>query len=429
MIEGTPELPAPLLVALSDGGGGAAKATTRLHTGLRRDGFRSALVVRQSGGGIASRMASDSEFVRALASARPLVEEVVQRLQRSPNQSFHSSNLLPSRWSRLIDARRPDVVNLHWIGAGAMSIRDIGRITRPVVMTLHDMWGFCGSEHLSSEDDGERWRVGYSRSNRPANHRGVDLDRRTWRRKLRHWAPVHIVCPSKWLARCARQSALMSEWPIHVVPNALDLDVFRPIDQAAARKILGLPPDETLLLFGAFGSLDPQKGFDRFVEVLGGLGGRINNLGAVLVGGGEDDPVPSIPGVHVRSLGAIQDEVSLAMIYSAVDVVVVCSSQESLSQVATEAQACGTPVAAFDVTGLPDAVEHQKTGYLAQPFAVEDLATGIEWILASPDRQSRLADAARTRAVALWSENEVVSRYLEVYRTAIDEHDTDRTGL
>ena len=428
MIEGTPELPASLLVGLSDGGGGAAKATTRLHAGLCRAGISSTLVVRQSVGGVASRMASDSELVQALASARPLVEGVMQRLQRSPNQSFHSSNLLPSRWSRMIDAHRPDVVNLHWIGAGAMSIRDVGRISRPVVMTLHDMWGFCGSEHLSSEDEGERWRIGYSRRNRPASHRGVDLDRRTWRRKRRHWSPTHVVCPSNWLARCARQSALMSEWPIHVIPNALDTDVFRPIDQATARQILNLPLDETLLFFGAFGSRDPQKGFDRFVEVLGSLSGRIANLGAVLTGGGEDAPLPSIPGVHVRSLGAIQDEVSLALVYSAVDIVVVCSSQESLSQVATEAQACGTPVAAFDVTGLPDAVEHQKTGYLAQPFAVEDLAAGVEWILASPDRQSRLADAARTRAIRLWSESEVVSRYVEVYRTAIDEHHTERTA-
>ena len=83
------------------------------------------------------------------------------------------------------------------------------------------------------------------------------------------------------------------------------------------------------------------------------------------------------------------------------------------------AHACGTPVVAFRTGGLPDIVEHQRTGYLAQPFHTQDLAAGISWVLEDPQRRVGLGHAARQRAERLWAPARVAGMYAEVYGQVI----------
>lgn len=162
-----------------------------------------------------------------------------------------------------------DVLHLHWLGDNTLSIEEIGRLTMPLVWTLHDQWAFCGAEHYTSPplpgevaSRDERFALGYSPSSRPDHEVGFDLNRRTWLRKLRAWSrPIQIVCPSTWLADCARRSSLMAGWPITVIPNPLDLVTWSPLDQNQARAVLQLPQDRPLVLFGAMGgTADFRKG-------------------------------------------------------------------------------------------------------------------------------------------------------------------------
>jgi len=119
-------------------------------------------------------------------------------------------------------------------------------------------------------------------------------------------------------------------------------------------------------------------------------------------------------------MGHLHDDTTLALLYSAADVTVVPSRQDNLPQSGTEAQTCGCPVVAFNVTGLPDVVEHGTTGYLAEVYSSEDLAKGIAWVLEDAERHAQLGAQARERAVLLWSPDVVVPQYLEVYQAAID---------
>ena len=170
-----------------------------------------------------------------------------------------------------------DLVHLHWLGDGTLSIEEIGRLPMPLVWTLHGQWAFCGAEHYTSPplpgetaSCDERFAAGYSHASRPAHEGGPDLNRRTWLRKQRAWRrSIHIVCPSHWLADCARRSTLIGEWPIKVIPNPTDLNVWAPCDKAQARALLGLPAERPLVLFGAIGgSADPRKGADLLLEAL-----------------------------------------------------------------------------------------------------------------------------------------------------------------
>jgi glycosyltransferase involved in cell wall biosynthesis len=320
--------------------------------------------------------------------------------------------VLPSAWPNTLNTSNADIIHLHWIAGEMLSIADIARIHKPMVWTLHDMWAFCGAEHLSWDN---RWREGYRKDNRPTHESGFDLNRWVWERKRTHWRqPMSIVTPSHWLADCARESVLLQDWPMTVIPNPIDTDNWQPVEPALARSLLGLPQDKPLLLFGAIGgSHDPNKGFNLLLDALGYLRRERNDLHLVVFG--QHAPCSPLPlGFPVHYTGHLHDDLSLRILYSAADVMVVPSRQEAFGQTASEAHACGTPVVAFDTGGLSDIIEHQRTGYLARAFDTKDLAQGIAWVLTHSENAG-LRTHARTRAVERFAQATVAAQYRAVY--------------
>ncbi|OOV08976.1 hypothetical protein RF819_07760 [Rhodoferax fermentans] len=406
----------------SDSGGGAARAALRLHLALDAAGFDSSMLLRQVRTKAPYLFGPRSPIGAALSQLRSPVGRAVMRLQGSSRRAPRSGNFLPSDWASRIESIAPDVVNLHWIGAETMSIEDVARIKRPIVWTLHDMWAFCGSEHV--EPDETRWAQGYTRNNRRIEDMGLDLDRGVWLRKKKAWRlPMRIIAPSKWMADCVNRSALMSESPVSVIPNVLDTECYCPLDRVKCRSELGLPQDKVLVLFGAIqGSSDPNKGYDLLKEALGHCKTFAESFNVECVVFGQKEPTidRSLP-VRTHWLGHIDHEATLARIYSAADVMVVPSRIENLPQTATEAQACGCPVVAFRVSGLKEVVDDRITGYLADPYDARDLYQGIRWVTDNSCQLSSLRRSARDRAVRLWHARVVVPEYVQQYQLAIED--------
>ncbi len=411
----------PLLLSQSDSIGGAARATLRLHKALLGHGIESRMRVGVKKSDLATVDGPPGKLGMAVGLVRPYVGGLLMYLQKSLNPILHSPAILPSGIIRSINASSADVLNLHWINNEFLTIEDIGRLRKPIVWTLHDMWPFCGAEHYAPDDIAARWRNGYLPDNRPDGHGGLDIDRWAWHRKLRSWrSQMHIVTPSRWLAGCVKGSLLLGEKPVIVIPNPLDTCQFQPWPKQLGRHMLGLPPDVPLVLFGAIGGgADPRKGWDLLQPALARIANELPKVESVIFG--QSEPVnPPHLGLPIHWMGQLNDDVTLSLLYSAADVMVVPSRQENLPQSGTEAQACGCPVVAFNCTGLPDVVAHGETGYLAIPYDAEDLAKGIRWVLEDGDRYSRLSNAARARAVSLWAEDVVVPQFLAVYEQAIE---------
>ena len=398
------------LINKSDLQGGAALATYRIHQALRHANIESRILVDRSTSDDWTVTSPRSKIHKGWAIAKSsLTGKLIKPL-------FSTRN--PRRIQKL----DPDIVHLHWVAGEMLSIADIGRIHKPVVWTLHDMWAFCGAEHYTTD---MRWRAGYRRDNRPSHESGLDLNRWTWERKRRHWQkPMHIVAPSRWLADCVRESALMRDWPVTVIPNAIDTDRWQPLDQGLARTLLGVPTDVPLLLFGAMGGgRDPRKGFDLLLEALSYLRGEVKDLHLVIFGQMEPKDPPDL-GFPIHYTGHLHDDLSLRTLYSAADVMVLPSRQDNLPNTGVEAQTCGTPVVAFNTGGLPDIVEHRHTGYLARAFEPEDLAQGIRWVIEKGD-EAGLRDNARARAVERFAYPTVAEQYQRVYASAIAEQGGD----
>jgi glycosyltransferase involved in cell wall biosynthesis len=401
----------------TDISGGAARAAYRIHSALRVWGVDSQMWVDNAASGDYSVVGPSGKLVKVTTLLRPYIGALFNRLFSRLSPIEYSSAVTPSIWPGKINAADFDLVHLHWVNSEMLSIVDIGRIQKPIVWTLHDMWAFCGAEHYAEDF---RWRDGYLPSNRPAHESGFDLNRWTWQRKLKAWKkPINIVTPSRWLAECVCQSQLMRDWPVSVIPNAIDTDIWQPVDKTLARQLLWLPADVPLLLFGAIGGAnDPRKGFDLLRMALKHLNGQLNGLQLVVFG----QLPPKISedlGFPVHYMGHLHDDLSLRTLYSAADVMVIPSRQDNLPNTGVEALSCGTSVVAFEVCGLPDIVTHQKTGYLAKAFDAEDLAQGIMWLLSDNQRLRDLGVNARKDAVDRFSYPVVAAAYRRVYDNAL----------
>lgn len=399
-------------ISYSDIDGGAARAAYRIHSCLRYSGVDSVLWVNKKSSGDWTVRGPKDKIQKALSAVRSNLSKPFCSFLKTGNPVIHSPAIFSSGLAKHINNSDADVVHLHWVQGEMLSIADIGQITKPVVWTLHDMWAFCGAEHYSDDD---RWREGYSLSNRPDHETGFDLNLWTWRRKRSHWTkPIHIVTPSRWLGECVQQSVLMKDWPRSVVPNPIDTDKWTPVEQNKARSLLGIPHNVPLLLFGAMGGGgDLRKGFDLMIEALGHLRGKVCGLRLVVFG--EESPRhPPNLGFPVHYAGILRDDLSLRVLYSAADVFLLPSRLDNLPNTGVEALASGTPVVAFDTAGLSDIVDHKQNGYLACPFKAQSYANGILWCLKNV-KSCDLRNKARDKALNRFSSQVIAKQYKQIY--------------
>jgi glycosyltransferase involved in cell wall biosynthesis len=314
-----------------------------------------------------------------------------------------------------IEQINPDVVHLNWMGRGMMSHRSIGEISRPIVWRFPDMNALTGGCYYSYGC--ERFVDQCGSCPQLDSDSDYDLSHLNWHRKRHHWKDLDItvVAPSTWLAEQAQKSSLFGHRQIEVIPNALDTDLFKPRQQALGRELFDLPKHKHLVLFGAVDPVgDQRKGSDLLKDSLQQLSSDNQNIELVVFGSEEPENPPNF-NFPTNYVGYLHDEQSLALLYSAADVMVVPSRYEGFGQTVSESLACGTPVVAFNTTGPSDIITHKQTGYLAKPFDSGQLKSGISWILESDRRRERLSDAAREEAVNRYHQTVIGERYLNLY--------------
>lgn len=193
--------------------------------------------------------------------------------------------------------------------------------------------------------------------------------------------------------------------------------MFKPINKTTAREIWDLPINKKLILFGAMSAIsDHKKGFDLLYEGLKELASQWSDKAELIVFGASEPENPPDFGLPAHYLGRLHDDVSLSLLYAAADVMVVPSRQDNLPNTVVESLACGTPVVAFDIGGMPDMIDHQINGYLAKSFDVSDLAAGINWVLSDENRYKELCIKAREKAVACFDIETIARRYAELYK-------------
>ena len=407
--------------------GGAARSAYRLHIGLRKIGVDSKMLVDDKVSDDPNVYGLSGEVLKAWGKARPFADRIPLKFYDWQRTPFH-----PAWIGRNIAgeelAKQADIMNLHWILGGFLSVKGISRLAKlgkPIVWTLHDMWAFTGGCHVSGEC--EKYIDSCGACPQLNSDRNNDITRKTWRGKKRVYRNLDltVVTPSRWLAECAKRSSLFSDFKVKVIPNGLNTDIFKPLDKLTARGILNLPENKKILLFGAVSAATfRRKGLQYLKEAISKLekikAFNKDELCLVIFGVSHSRDIRKIP-FEVKFLGGLHDDFSLALSYSAADIFIIPSLQDNLPNTVMESLSCGTPVVGFNIGGMPDLIEHRKNGYLAEQKNPEDLAMGIKWIIVDDKRRKKISMNVREKALREYTLKIQAERYLDLYKALLQD--------
>lgn len=415
-----------------DFGGGAEQVALNLHRGFRAAGDEATLAV----GFRRSQEAGVVEIPNLAARGLPgLVERLALAgigllppraadLVRPAALAAQPARLLrilrgredfdmPATRSLLELAGAPDVLHCHNLHGGYFDLRELSALSLrvPMFLTLHDMWPLTG--HCAYSLGCERWRSGcggcpdltiYPPIRRDATQENLAAKRDIYRRST-----LRVACPSQWLLDKARVSALAEGTvEFRLVRNGVDLDVFNPSGRAAARNRLGLPGDALVLLFVAnSGHANKFKDYGTTHDAAALIGAALpgRELVFLVLGGAETSRAPGrtrfVPFVHERSV--------LADYYRAADLFLHAAREDNFPNTVLESQACGTPVIATSVGGVPEQIEDGVTGALVPPGGAAEMAAAALGVLRDRAKLAAWGERAAERAQRLYDLRRQVS--------------------
>lgn len=313
--------------------------------------------------------------------------------------------------------KEADIIHLHWINQGFLSLKDIEalvKLNKPIVWTMHDMWPCTSICHHAR--DCEKFQTG-CKSCFFLKSKGKDISTSVFDKKLSLYKDANItfVGCSRWLSGRAKKSYLLQDKTVLSIPNPIDTEVYHPMDQGMARELLGLPSGKKLLLFGALNVTDKRKGIDYLIAALRKI--EKPDVELVVFGQVKDDIRGLFP-VPIHSMGYLSDESKIVALYNAVDIFITSSLEENLPNTIMESMACGTPCVGFEIGGIPEMIDHKINGYVTNYKDANDLANGIQWVLEHGDRQA-LSDACVKKVQENYTEEVVAKKYLELYKSII----------
>lgn len=416
-------------LSTSDAAGGAARAAYRVHTGLRRLGHDSRMLVQK-------KWTPDAEVTK-FEPADSVVGGLRRKLRRrrieadfaryKPTRPPGAEQFSDDRTEFAAEPLRHlpadvDVVTLHWVAKFVDHVPFFEHFAArlphvPLVWRLADMAPVTGGCHY---DQGcGRFTGQCGACPMLGSTDDHDLSRDVWARKQKALSLVptdrlHLVPTSRWIGEQAAKSSLLGRFARTIIPNALDTEVFKPRDKMFSRDLLDIPRDARVVLFAADSVKDRRKGFAELAAALEGVGG-MDDLVCVSLGG----HAPQVAARRLVHLGKVSDDRVLSMAYSAADLFVIPSLQESFGQTVIEAMACGTPTVGFASGGITDTVRPGETGALAPTGDVPALRAAIAGLLDDPAGRARMAERCRAIAVAEYALDVQARQYEALYGSLI----------
>ena len=404
-----------LIVSTHDQQGGAAIAAYRLLKALNKKGVTADMLTIEK--------KSDNPNVievgnRLLNRIRFISERGVIYVQNSFSQknlfdiSIANTGVSVTNHQAF---KKADVIHLHWINQGILSVKEIGKIVtsgKKIVWTMHDMWSFTGICHHARKCRLFESGCGmcpYLNSPSP-----YDISYATYLRKQAAYSlgKINFVACSEWLKKLALKSKLTKNHKVSAIPNPIDITHYQPKDKVELRKMMGLPADKKIVLFAAAKVSDKRKGIDYLIEASEIIAQQKGNNFMFLIAGGDSKELISKLSLPALSMGYVASD-QMTNLYNAADLFVIPSLQENLPNTIMEAMACGTPCVGFDIGGVPEMIDHKVNGYIANYKDAKDLACGLIWVLNEDEHQ--LPKNARQKVIDNYSEDKIATQYIDIY--------------
>ena len=425
-----------LQISTYDIRGGAARATYRLHRGLRGMDQDSCMLVRYK--------ETDDDFVSAVAQEQEtdenafFLEVPIQEQYINAHRTDISNTLFSLPYPGYDISGSPlvqnaDIINLHWVSQfqSPVTLKHIFALGKPVVWTLHDQWAFTGGCHYSTGCGGYQssCKECPQLANDPFSLPEAILHDKE---DLFQNANLTIVTPSRWMGRCARESRLFKSLRVEVIANSLETDLYSPLPKDQAKKCLEIPDDAVTFLFGAIDGTEKRKGF---VELVGAMKFCLENEFfkellrkdqlRLLCFGSPNDQLESM-GIPVVSLGRLGTDEEIRNAYSAAEIFLLPSLEDNLPNTILESMSCDTPVVAFDVGGVPDMVTDGVHGLLVKAFDIEQMGKAIVSLALDADKRLSMGKAGREKAISDYALDVQAGNYLKLYDDLLHQDQPSR---
>ncbi|MFD0765881.1 glycosyltransferase [Mucilaginibacter lutimaris] len=415
------------LINTSDSGGGAAEACMRLLKALQLQQVDVTMVVQHK------KRAEDTVYTiernlfgKLRSKLNFLLERIpfmlFQERDKQVRFAFSTANAGTDISQNKV-IKEADIIHLHWTNSGFLSVKDVKKLialNKPVVWTLHDMWAFSGGCHYAGPCNHFKNQCGNCYFLRDPEDN--DLSHDGWLRKkdaLSIAKNLSIVTCSHWLGEVAMKSTLLKGFMIQAIPNPIDIELFSRKDKAKARAKWNVNPSAKILLFGAANINDRRKGISFLVDALHILKTQYTSteVEVVIFGKNKHFDTSTLP-FAVKQLNTITSPSDLAEIYSMADVFVSPAIEDNLPNMIMEAMSCSTPVVAFNTGGIPDLIDHQVNGYMAEFKSAIDLAAGLNDVLSAANREVYAA-AARDKVKRMFNNEKVAGQYIDLYKSIL----------
>jgi glycosyltransferase involved in cell wall biosynthesis len=433
-----------LTVCPSDLAGGAERVAWFLFKGYQARGCQSLLAVgaKKSADPAVYEIGSPPERAAWQTLARRLharVKPYAARGHKMKRAAFwldalaQGRRVVESKWgwetfyypaSRELLTRapaRPDIAHLHNLHGNYFDLRYLPKLshTLPTVLTLHDGWLLSG--HCSHSFDCMRWQTGCGNcpdlTIAPAIPR--DETAHNWKTKQRIYAAsrLYVATPSRGLMNKVEQSMLRAGMrQARVIPYGIDLAQFRPGDKVAARRALGLETDAVFLLASAnWIRRNPWKDYKTMRRAVELAAAQWRGRPLVFLLLGEKGESEFFGNGEIRLMGFEQDATRITRYYQAADIFLHAAHSDTFPNTILEAMACGTPVVATAVGGIPEQVRDGVTGYLVPHANAEMMAQRIQELLTDTDRADAFGRAAAAVAQREYNLERQLDDYLNWY--------------
>ncbi|MBD2338951.1 glycosyltransferase [Calothrix sp. FACHB-156] len=394
--------------------GGAAVLMLRLHQALLNAKVESHVYYRK--GQLYAKNSHHLEFIQTpIAKFQERIKLKLERKLLRGSDNLFSLLRSPVKTVLPLSHRIADIYHLHWISHWIDLPNFIASLPpkAPIVLTLHDCGNLTGGCHLYSGCD--RFKTDCRPCPLIKPPLASFLAHQELKRKQAQFGSrsVYVVGNSAWTTRMATSSAAFrNAVAFRTIHPAIEPKDFIRYDKAEAKKILGISPEKLVLGFGCAELTDSNKNFGLFLELLQRLKSHVD-LEAVVFGNGLR--LTSEPPVPIHNLGKLTSNYLLSLAYSAMDIFAITSRVETFSQVALEAQACGTPVCAFAVGGLTDAVDDGVTGFLSPFGDMYALSNQTIALLQDTKQRSKFSQTAYEWVRSTFSLDQMLSAYLQLY--------------
>jgi glycosyltransferase involved in cell wall biosynthesis len=423
-----------LLVNTTEKKGGAAIAVNRIYQGLKNQGVDAKLLVQYKEShdpNVLTNAIQHPTFLNKLQIGLKLYRDRLPLIfYPKRDKVVWSNNHIKYNLSKYINAQKPDIVQLCWVGAGFVPNSEIQKINAPIVWRLSDMWPFTGGCHYAQDC------IKYKQScgNCPQLHsnKEIDITRKVWLQKKESFSKksITVVAISSWLAQKAKESSLFKDCQIEIIHNGVDIMHWKQDDKLNCRQKLGIAQNKKVILFGADNALkDTRKGFTELQQALHIFASKLSKTElqtyeVVIFGATKSDLKDVLIPFQATYLGKVSQEL-LPQLYSAADIMIVPSLEEAFGQTALEAIACQTPTIIFANTGLADIITHKQTGYVAKYKDATDLANGIHYILnLSKEEYETMQQNCLNRVKENFTQEKIAKQYKALYEHILKEKPT-----